>query len=253
MTELLVVSDVSFSYGGSSIVSSFSLDVRPREVVCIMGPSGSGKSTLLRIIAGLEVPYAGALHFDKSHLKGGEGGIFLGFQDYDAFPWLTVSQNIDAMRRFRSGNVGDTASKVLRDVGLEGADRKYPSELSGGMRKRLSLARCLAGDAGLVLLDEPFSSLDVRSRNEMHFLVQRVILDTECGVVLVSHDVDEAVFLSTRILVCDGPPLVSRATLTIDLPQPRDNGVRTTPKFEEYVMKLRKLLDGEPSLVTQKY
>jgi NitT/TauT family transport system ATP-binding protein len=243
LNPILKVQSLNFKYSDVEIVKDFSFSVNTREVVVVMGPSGCGKSTLLRLISRIENTNNGNIKFLGKEIDTPPSRIFLGFQDYDAFPWLTVAGNIRITQRFskQRSNVFDS-SKIIASVGLSGNENKYPIQLSGGMRKRLAFGRCLASRAKLILLDEPFSSLDVQSRAEMQCLVNQIVNESECGAIIVTHDVDEAVFLANRILICSGPPLQLRETVNVKTPLQRDNEFRMSPEFEKTAIDIRKKL-----------
>lgn len=240
MTSLLEVAGLEFSYGNDSIVQGFELTVDQGEIVALMGPSGCGKTTLLRLLTGLESSDSGRILFRGSPIFGPPPGVFLGFQDFDAFPWLTVEQNVLLATSFRFGkkcqhDVQDT----LTEVGLEAFGERFPGELSGGMRKRLAFARCLASAAQLVLLDEPFASLDVASRIGMQHLLRRVVIQTNCATILVTHDAEEAVFLADRVVLCQGPPLEVTSILEVDIQNERSEEFVKSKGFERKVVAIR--------------
>ncbi len=211
---LLRVSNLNFSYGSKRVVADFDINIEAGELVTLVAPSGAGKSTLFGLIARLHKPKSGKVYFEESEHNHKTGNLFMGFQDFDAFPWYTVRENILLMSRFRSSKLNERNSIELADrVGLKGELDHYPRELSGGMRKRLAFARCLASGARLLLLDEPFSSLDIKSRLELQQLTIKLTRETGIGVILATHDAQEAVSMGDRIVVCSGPPLEFRVEI----------------------------------------
>jgi NitT/TauT family transport system ATP-binding protein len=217
VAAVLNVQSVSFAYGSKAIVDSVSLSVAAAESVVLMGPSGSGKSTLFRIIAGLQAPDLGYCEIDGDKVSGVQQKVFLGFQDYDAFPWYTIEENIELARLNSSGiNLPiETVDAILTRVGLRENPKSYPSELSGGMRKRLALARCLAARARLIVLDEPFASLDSRSRRDLQRLTRTVVEETDCGLLMCTHDAYEAALVADRVIVCSGRPLAVKGCVVV--------------------------------------
>ena len=240
MTKLLDIKELSHSYGSQHIVEHFNLSAYRGEVIALMGPSGCGKTTLLRLVAGLEVPESGSIEIEAKRVMEPPGGVFFGFQNFDAFPWLSVKGNVQMARKFLEPQPNCLSiESIIEDVGLQDQERKFPSELSGGMRKRLAFARCLASSAKLVLLDEPFASLDVRARIQMQHLLHKVVEGTDCCVIIVTHDAEEAVFLGTRIVLCNGPPLKVHRAIGIGFRVPRSEQVIKTDTFESAVLEVR--------------
>lgn len=214
---ILSVSSVSFSYGETEVLRNVCFDVGASETVAIMGPSGSGKSTLFRIIAGLQKPNSGRCEVNGCATDDIRRRVFLGFQDYDAFPWHTVAKNI-ALAGAGTAHFGITnrsVNDILATVGLSDSSNKFPCELSGGMRKRLALARCLAANARLIILDEPFSSLDSCSRRDLQVVTRDLVATTGCGLLISTHDPYEAAFIADRVIICTGRPLTVRSNVVI--------------------------------------
>jgi ABC-type nitrate/sulfonate/bicarbonate transport system ATPase subunit len=204
------------------------------EFVAILGPSGCGKSTLLRIVAGLDRPSGGAVRLEGRPVThpGADRGMV--FQSYTLFPWLTVEQNV----RFGLREAGMAvaaqrriADDLIRRVGLAGFARHWPRQLSGGMQQRCALARALAPDPAMLLLDEPFGALDHQTRELMQELLAGIWQADRKTVLFVTHDIDEAVFLATRVLVMSARPGRIKLDLPIPLPWPRPYTVKTSPDF----------------------
>lgn len=214
---ILRVESIFFSYGDSETVKDFSIEIGESEAVAIMGPSGSGKSTLLRIISGLEKPISGSCEIDGHEIHGIQPKVFLGFQDYDAYPWYSVGDNVAlaSSGTTRKHAQHEDIDRILSSVGLRDSVDKYPKELSGGMRKRLALARCLGSGARLIMLDEPFSSLDSRSRRELQLLTKKLVRNSRCGLIICTHDPYEAAVVADRVFICSGKPLTVLDTIDV--------------------------------------
>jgi NitT/TauT family transport system ATP-binding protein len=228
---LISVSGVTFAYTTETVVSVASLAVKGGEIISLVGPSGCGKTTFLRLIAGLEVPGKGQITTGGSILGRHRDILRFLFQDYDAYPWFTVWENVKLGSGSKPFPPDHAVEEMLSQVGLSGERTRYPGELSGGMRKRLALARCLVRRPQLLLLDEPFSSLDVDSRWEMYRLVQALWADTGCAAILVTHDLQEAILLADRILVSSHRPLQIREALEVPLARPRGEGIEDTTEY----------------------
>ena len=211
------------------------------EFACVVGPSGAGKTTLLRTLAGLAQPTSGAALFEGTPLRSVPPGIGVVFQDYgrSLYPWLTVARNVDlplrvrgvaARRARRSGSPRCLASVGLADVG-----RSYPWQLSGGMQQRVAIARSLAYRPDLLLMDEPFASVDAQTRFELEDLILRVRQEFGVTVIFVTHDIDEAVYLADRVIAVSKSPGVVTEIVDITLARPRDQiTTKADPAFARY-------------------
>jgi ABC-type nitrate/sulfonate/bicarbonate transport system ATPase subunit len=206
------------------------LAVADNDFITILGPSGCGKSTLLRIVAGLEQPSTGRVLLDGAPVSrpGPDRGMV--FQSYTLFPWLTVRDNI----RFGARATSEVADQLIGKVGLRGFESHYPKMLSGGMQQRTALARALANDPKILLLDEPFGALDNQTRALMQELLLGIWEADRKTVLFVTHDIDEAIFMANRVAVLSARPGRIKATLAIDLPRPRHYTMKTTPEFSRY-------------------
>jgi NitT/TauT family transport system ATP-binding protein len=219
--------DLGLSYPGRPVLRAIDLVVQPGELVSILGPSGSGKSTLLRVVAGLQPPTSGRVLVDREPVTGPRPDVTLAFQDPCLLPWLSVERNVAFGLGFaRQPQLSRAArrervSAALAEVGLDHARHYAPRQLSGGMAQRAALARCLARQPRTLLLDEPFGALDEVTRADMQRLLLKVVRDTGAATVLVTHDIDEALLVSDRIVV-----LGARGTLILHLavavPAPRE-------------------------------
>jgi NitT/TauT family transport system ATP-binding protein len=210
------------------------LSVEDNDFICILGPSGCGKSTLLRIVAGLETPTTGRVLLDAQPVSrpGPDRGMV--FQSYTLFPWLTVEQNI----LFGARSTHAKAADLISRVGLKGFENHYPKMLSGGMQQRTALARALANDPKILLLDEPFGALDNQTRALMQELLLGIWEADRKTVLFVTHDIDEAIFMASRVAVMSARPGRIKALVSIDLQHPRHYKMKTTPEFSAYKARL---------------
>jgi NitT/TauT family transport system ATP-binding protein len=205
------------------VLEDLDLDVREGELVCILGPSGCGKSTLLNIVAGFLPPTSGSVRIDGEEVHGPDPRRIFVFQERGVFPWLTVEGNIG----FGLGRLGraERAARIahyVRLVGLEGFEKSYPHELSGGMKQRVEVARALAVDPDMLFLDEPFGALDSITRLEMRRELLRIWQAEQKTILFVTHDIEESVQLADRVVVLSARPARIRRIVEIDLPHPRD-------------------------------
>jgi sulfonate transport system ATP-binding protein len=199
--------------------------VRLGEFVSIIGSSGCGKSTLLRIIAGLETDYAGSAVFDGARISGPglERGVV--FQEHRLFPWLTVQENVAfGLGGGKEQSRGESVREHIDLVGLTGFEHAYPHQLSGGMSQRAAIARALVNRPEMLLLDEPFGALDALTRIQMQEEVLRIWKAEGATMILVTHDIDEAVFLGDRVVIMSSRPGTIKRIVPVDLPRPRDRG-----------------------------
>ncbi len=222
-----------------------SFSVAAGEIVAIVGPSGCGKSTLLRIVAGLQAPTTGSVTVAGRPVVGPSDGTALVFQRPALLPWRTALENVllpADVRGRRDAVAGREAANLLDLVGLGGFGGHYPAELSGGMRGRVSLARALATEPALLLMDEPFGAIDALGREAMAIELQRIWSARRPTVLLVTHDVEEAVSLADRVLVMTPHPGTIAADLPIDLPRPRSLDLLTTGDFVARTVAVRAAL-----------
>lgn len=230
------------------VLDQVSLDVGVGEFVSIVGASGCGKTTLLRIIDGLEASNRGSVQIDGRVVAepGWDRGVV--FQHDSLYPWRTVEQNVwfglEAQGRALAER-RETAEALIRLVGLTGFSSHYPHELSGGMRQRVNLARALAIDPEVLLMDEPFASLDAQTREIMQLELLRVWSERRKTVVFVTHQIDEAVYLSDRVVVMSARPGRVRSTVEIDLPRPRNLRVKRTAEFVKYTERIWDMIERE--------
>jgi len=217
------------------------------EFACLIGASGCGKSTLLRIIAGFEEPTTGEILVDGKPVTGPGSDRGMVFQDYALFPWMTVKQNIGFGPRQRGlsrPEVDAIATEFVKLVGLAGAANRYPNQLSGGMKQRVAIARVLANNANILLMDEPFGALDALTREQLQHELLQIWARSRVTIVFVTHSVEEAALLADRVLVMGTAPGRIAGDIRIDLPRPRDV---SSPEFNAVRRSLALRLAGEIS------
>jgi ABC-type nitrate/sulfonate/bicarbonate transport system ATPase subunit len=206
------------------------LEVQDNDFICILGPSGCGKSTLLRIVAGLDRPTTGRVLLDGQAVERAGPDRGMVFQSYTLFPWLSVKENI----LFGSRSTEQKAISLIEKTGLRGFENHYPKMLSGGMQQRTALARALANDPKILLLDEPFGALDNQTRALMQELLLGIWEADRKTVLFVTHDIDEAIFMANRVAVMSARPGRMKSEVRIELPHPRHYTMKTSPEFSRY-------------------
>jgi ABC-type nitrate/sulfonate/bicarbonate transport system ATPase subunit len=230
----VVIDGVSKTFDPTRALERIDLSIEDNDFLCILGPSGCGKSTLLRIVAGLEAPSSGRVVLDGHAVErpGPDRGMV--FQSYTLFPWLTVRQNI----LFGTRSTPEKTDSLILKVGLKGFENHYPKHLSGGMQQRTALARALANDPKILLLDEPFGALDNQTRALMQELLLGIWEADRTTVLFVTHDIEEAIFMANRVAVMSARPGRIKSTVAIALPHPRHYTMKTTPEFSRYKAEL---------------
>ncbi len=220
MSALLELRGIRKAFAGQRVLEDVDLSLAPGEIVSLLGPSGCGKSTLLRIAAGLDQDFTGGLAHNPLLDFGGGTGIGVVFQEPRLMPWLNVAQNVG----FATGRRVDAQwiEQLLEDVGLVGQGDKLPKQLSGGMAQRVAIARGLYQRPQVLLLDEPFSAVDAFTRMKLQDLVVGLAYRYGIALLLVTHDLDEAFYLSDRVLILGGSPSRIQRELAVPLPHPRD-------------------------------
>jgi NitT/TauT family transport system ATP-binding protein len=222
-------------------LSSINLDIENEEFVCLLGPSGCGKTTLLRIIAGLDHPSTGSVELEGTIIDRPNPQLAMIFQEYSLYPWRTVVANIGIgleLRKIPAQERHAIVKKYVEIVGLEGFENSYPYELSGGMRQRVAVARALAVDPAILLMDEPFGALDAQTRNMLQHELLKIWEKTKKTILFVTHSVDEAVFLADRIVVLTPRPGMICEVISIENPRPRDRTSVEFAKVRRYVLDL---------------
>ncbi|OFV93160.1 MAG: sulfonate ABC transporter ATP-binding protein [Acidobacteria bacterium RIFCSPLOWO2_02_FULL_61_28] len=247
----LTVASLHKSFGGLAVLEDVSLAVTPGEFVSFVGPSGCGKTTFLRIIAGLESADHGGIRIDDHPVtKPGMDRGFV-FQADSLLPWRTVFNNAFIGLEVNGAINPETRSRtqaLLRLVGLGGFENYYPRQLSGGMRQRVNLARALAVNPEVLLMDEPFSSLDAQTREIMQSELMRIWSSGRKTVLFITHQIDEAVYLSDRVVVFSRRPGRISEIVAVDLPRPRPLSVKRSPEFVAYVERIWRLIEDDVRL-----
>lgn len=226
-------------------LKDFNLDMADGEFVCLLGPSGCGKTTVLRIVAGLETKSGGHVFVNGKEVSGAGPDRGVVFQEFALFPWRTVRRNIEFGLEIKNISAEEreaVSSKYIDLVNLEGFENVHPHQLSGGMKQRVGIARALANDPAVLLMDEPFGALDAQTRNLMQKELLRIWSTTKKTVLFVTHSVDEAVFLADRIVLMTARPGKVKKAITVDLPRPRE---RTSADFISIRSAVLQVLDAE--------
>jgi NitT/TauT family transport system ATP-binding protein len=228
-----------------------SLTMEEGDFVAILGPSGCGKSTLLRIVAGLDRPTAGLVRMDGQEVVGPGADRGMVFQSYTLFPWLSVAENI-AFGLRETGVEEPRRSQIVADyidrVGLKGFERHWPKQLSGGMQQRTAIARVLANNPKMLLMDEPFGALDNQTRGLMQELLLAIWERERKTVLFVTHDIEEAIFVASRVVVMTARPGRIKSEVKIDLPHPRHYTIKTSPEFSALKARLTEEIRAEAVL-----
>ena len=247
---ILIVQDLSVTFlddSGSTVsqagleaLDSASFTVNPQEFVCVLGPSGSGKSTLLRVLAGLLQPTSGSFTFPA-----GQPRIGMVFQQANLMPWRTTIENVVLPLELQGVPAEEACARaqdLIGLVGLQGFENAWPRDLSGGMAQRVAIARALVHDPDILLLDEPFGSLDALTRERMWDELSRIWQRRQKTVLMVTHSINEALFLADRVLVLTQRPGRIKLDLAVDLPRPRPDEIRYTAHFGRLARRLKEAI-----------
>lgn len=227
------------------------LSIHANEFITILGPSGCGKSTLLRIVAGLDRPTTGKVMLDGREVTGPGPDRGMVFQSYTLFPWLTVSENIAYglnEKGLPEAEIRERVDAFIAKIGLRGFENHWPKQLSGGMQQRTAIARALANDPEILLLDEPFGALDNQTRGLMQELLLGIWEREQKTVLFVTHDIEEAIFLASRTLVMSARPGRVKCDIPIPLPHPRDYRIKTSVEFSSLKAQLTEEIRAEAVL-----
>ena len=234
------ISGVTKSYEGRDgrflALDTVDLNVQRNEFICVVGPSGCGKTTLMNIVAGLLAPTTGSVRVRGEEVTGPGKGEGVVFQQYALYPWLTVQKNVEfglKMKRVEKQRRRELAEKYIRLVGLEKFAGAYPKELSGGMKQRVAIARAYATDPEVLLMDEPFGALDAQTRAQLQENLLNTWQSEKKTCFFITHDVEEAVLLATKIIIMSAGPGRIREIVDVDLPYPRNQQTKLTPAFNE--------------------
>ncbi len=244
-TAGLTVEGLTRRFGGRDVVSDVSLRVVPGQVTCLLGPSGCGKSTLIRMLAGLDYPTGGRFLLDGKEVSGPGADRGMVFQGYTLFPWLSVKKNVmfGLEVNGRSGSaVEQEALQWIDLVGLSHAAEAYPSQLSGGMKQRVAIARALANQPQILFMDEPFGALDAQTRSQMQAYLLQIWKNVDVTIMFVTHDLDEAIYLSDRILVLKANPGEIQEFIEVPVPRPRSPEQFISPEFLATKQRLEELI-----------
>lgn len=250
MTPRIQFQEVSVAFAQLKVVDQVSFDVGDREFVSIIGPSGCGKTTMMNIVAGFVKPSSGIVLLDGKLIEGPgpERGVI--FQEYGVFPWLTVKENIGFGLTLKANLVtakerDDICQRYMQLMGLSDFSNAYPKTLSGGMRQRLALARAYAVKPQFLLMDEPFGALDAQSRSAMQDLLLAALSAEQKTVMLITHSVDEAIYLSSKIIVVTARPSRIKEVITVPFEYPRKVSLLGTPQFVELRAHIQTLVMQE--------
>ena len=230
----VTIKNVRKNYGTLEVVHGIHLTIEDGSFVVLLGPSGCGKSTLLRLVAGLETPTTGEIRLDGTRIVGAGADRGVVFQSYTLFPWLNVRQNICFGLREKGMKLSqqhEISDRFIAQVGLRGFEDHFPKQLSGGMQQRVAIARALANDPKILLLDEPFGALDNQTRVLMQELLLGIWEQAQKTVMFITHDIDEAIFMASRVVVFSARPGRIKAEVAVDFPHPRHYTIKTSPEF----------------------
>lgn len=231
---ILEVKELGRTFGAHAALHNISFEVRRREFLCVLGASGCGKSTLIRIVAGLETPTSGEILLDGRPVHGAGPDRGMVFQGYTLFPWLTVKRNVMFGLRMSGKSAFDAEAEArewIALVGLSKFENAYPHQLSGGMKQRVAIARALANRPRILLMDEPFGALDAQTRAQMQAYLLEIWRNVDVTILFITHDLDEAVYLSDRILVLGANPSRVAEVIENPVPRPRSREQFVAPEF----------------------
>lgn len=234
--------------GDVQAMKDVNINVMENEFVSIVGPSGCGKSTLLRMIGGLDTATSGKIVIQDRDITGPGADRGMVFQSYTLFPWMTVGDNIKfglKLRKMPADQQEEILNKYLKIIKLEKFRDSYPRELSGGMKQRVAIARALANSPEVLLMDEPFSALDPQTKADMQLLMRQIWQEEKPTVIFVTHDIEEAVFLSSKIYVLTQRPGTVKAEVPVLLPYDRDLSLKDTDEFIGLRRKVNQLIEHE--------
>jgi NitT/TauT family transport system ATP-binding protein len=235
-------------------LSDVNLCVRKGELFSVVGPSGCGKSTFLYILAGLRKKSGGSARINGKEIVGPASDRGIIMQAYALFPWRTIVRNVEfglEVKNVAKAERREIAEHFIELVGLRGYENRYPYELSGGMKQRIAIARALAYDPEVLLMDEPFAAVDEQTRGNLHEELLRIWEQTRKTIIFVTHSIDEAIFLSDRVAVMTPGPGTIKDVIDIGLARPRVASVRTSPEFARYRNKVWQLLQNEEEMTTE--
>ena len=248
------VDRVTRKFGDFTALDKISLTVNEGEFVCVVGASGSGKSTLLRIVAGLDLPTSGEVRVNGSKIKGPGSDRGMVFQSYTLYPWMNVAANVGFGLKLKGYPLATREQRIdyyLDVVGLSRFASAFPKQLSGGMKQRVAIARALANQPQILLMDEPFGALDVQTKEVMQEFLLDIWRKTGTTILMITHDVEEAVFVSQRIYVLTSSPGTVKAEIKIVLPEERTYEIKQMPSFQKQKERIFALLREEQKKAMQ--
>ena len=246
MAHKIEIQHVSFEYEGKKnkfpALDDININIEDGEFICLLGNSGCGKSTLLSILSGLNKPTSGKLLIDSNEVTGPGVDRAVVFQHYSLFPWLTAKGNVlfgikQSGKKYKKAERNELANQYLKSVELFEAKDKYPNELSGGMQQRVAVARALALESNILLMDEPFGAIDLKLRLELQELVLKLCKENKKTVIFVTHDIDEALLLADRIFVMEPGKIKEELKVNLKSPRKREELVRTN-EYQDLYQKL---------------
>jgi len=243
MDHQLILRNVTRTFdaenGSREALENINLEVKPSEFLCIVGPSGCGKTTLLRMIAGLDYPTSGEIILDGTPVQGPSPDRGMVFQEFSLFPWRTVLKNVEFGLRIQGKrDIKRTAERYIELVGLKGFEHSFPFQLSGGMKQRVAIARALATEPAILLMDEPFGSVDAQTRNVLQEELLEIWKRTKKTILFVTHSVDEAVYLADRVVVMSLRPGRILEVLSVDIERPRKRTSEQVNALREQLLML---------------
>ncbi|MGB4440200.1 MAG: ABC transporter ATP-binding protein [Sedimentibacter sp.] len=244
--DKLTANSITVSYEGTNIIENISIELKKGEIVCILGVSGVGKTTLFNVISGLLNPDSGTVELDGRNITGKAGNVSYMLQKDLLLPYKTILDNVSlplVIRGERKSKAREITSKYFKEFGLEGTQKKYPKQLSGGMRQRAALLRTYLFSDQVALLDEPFSALDSITKSSMHEWYLQVMEQIKLSTLLITHDIDEAIILSDRIYVMSGRPGRIKEEIYIEEVKPRDKNFVVSESFMEYKKHILSILE----------
>lgn len=236
MTAIIQLKDIMHRYDKDIVIHNINLELNKGEIVALIGPSGSGKSTILNIIGGLLIPSSGECLLQGERINGKTGHVSFMPQTHSLMPWRTVIQNINLATEISANDSVNKAEQLLERAGFTSIKDRYPNELSGGMKQRVSFLRALNTEHQLLLLDEPFSALDEITRNDMQIWLKSLLLESDKTVLMITHSIDEAIKMSNRILVLNQKP----ATIVRSIDVSQDLSVSQIAELKAQIIQLLK-------------
>lgn len=236
MTAIIQLNDIMHRYDKDIVIHNINLELNKGEIVALIGPSGSGKSTILNIIGGLLIPSRGECLLQGERINGKTGHVSFMPQTHSLMPWRTVIQNINLATEISANDSVNKAEQLLERAGFTSIKDRYPNELSGGMKQRVSFLRALNTEHQLLLLDEPFSALDEITRNDMQIWLKSLLLESDKTVLMITHSIDEAIKMSNRILVLNQKP----ATIVRSIDVNQDLSVSQIAELKAQIIQLLK-------------